>query len=127
MMRRTALVVLLSLLVATAAAVSPAAARPTAENPSDVAADFNHDGFADLAIGAPGENGVAGAVNVLYGAGAGLQGTGAQVFFQVGSRPEAGDRFGSAYVPSAEARWRCPVPTASYAARREQWTRSDKR
>jgi hypothetical protein len=96
MMRRTALVVFFSLLVATAAAVSPAVAQPNAENPSDVAADFNHDGFADLAIGAPGENDVAGAVTVLYGAGAGLPGTGAQVFFQVGSRAEAGDRFGSA-------------------------------
>jgi hypothetical protein len=96
MMRRTALVVLFSLLVATTALVSPALAQPTAENPSDVAADFNHDGFADLAIGAPGENGVAGAVTVLYGAGAGLPGTGAQVFFQVAGIQEAGDRFGSA-------------------------------
>jgi hypothetical protein len=96
-MRRTALVVsLLLLLVAAATTASPAMAQPTASAPSDVAADFNHDGFADLAVGVPGENGVAGAVNVLYGAGAGLSGTGAQAFFQVGGTPEAGDRFGSA-------------------------------
>ena len=96
-MRRTALVVLLVLLVATAAAVSPAMTRPAAADlPSDVAADFNHDGVADLAVGVLGENGVAGAVNVLYGAGGGLSGTGAQAFFQVGGTPEPGDRFGSA-------------------------------
>ena len=95
-MRRTALVVGLLLLVAAAATASPAVAQPTASAPSDVAADFNHDGIADLAVGVPGENDVAGAVNVLYGAGSGLSGTGAQVFFQVGGTPESGDRFGSA-------------------------------
>jgi hypothetical protein len=94
-MRRTALIILF-LLVATVATVSPALAQPTGANPGDVAADFNNDGFADLAVGVPGENGVAGAVNVLYGAGGGLSGTGAQVFFQVGGTPEAGDRFGEA-------------------------------
>jgi hypothetical protein len=61
-----------------------------------VAADFNHDGVADLAIGVPGENDIAGAVNVLYGAGSGLSGTGGQVFFQVGGTAEFLDRFGSA-------------------------------
>jgi FG-GAP repeat len=95
-MRRIALVVLLFLLAAAAATVSPALAQPTASAPSDVAADFNNDGIADLAVGVPGENGVAGAVNVLYGTGAGLSGTGAQVFLQVGGTPESGDRFGSA-------------------------------
>jgi FG-GAP repeat protein len=95
-MRRTALVVGFFGLVAAAATVGPALAQPTASAPSDVAADFNHDGVADLAVGVPGENGVAGAVNVLYGAGGGLSGTGAQVFFQVGGTPEPGDRFGSA-------------------------------
>ena len=64
-MRRIALVVLLFLLAAAAATVSPALAQPTASAPSDVAADFNNDGIADLAVGVPGENGVAGAVNVL--------------------------------------------------------------
>jgi hypothetical protein len=95
-MRRTALVVGLLLLLAAAATASPAVAQPTASAPSDVAADFNHDGIADLAVGVPGENDVAGAVNVLYGAGGGLGGTGAQVFFQVGGTPEPLDRFGSA-------------------------------
>jgi hypothetical protein len=61
-----------------------------------VAADFNHDGFADLAVGVPGENDIAGAVNVLYGAGSGLSGTGGQVFRQVGGRAEFLDRFGEA-------------------------------
>jgi FG-GAP repeat len=95
-MRRTALAIGLLLLVAAVATASPAVAQPTTSAPADVAGDFNHDGFADLAVGVPGENGVAGAVNVLYGAGGGLGGTGAQVFFQVGGTPEAGDRFGSA-------------------------------
>jgi len=96
-MRQTALAVLVVLLVATAAMLSPAVTRPAAADlPSDVAADFNHDGVADLAVGVLGENGAAGAVNVLYGAGGGLSGTGAQVFFQVGGTPEPGDRFGSA-------------------------------
>jgi FG-GAP repeat len=76
--------------------VRPVLVQPTGDNPSDGAADFNHHGFADLAIGVPGENGIAGAVNVLYGAGNGLSGTGAQVFFQVGGTPEPGDRFGAA-------------------------------
>lgn len=85
-----------------AATVSPAVAQPTAASPSDVAADFNNDGVADLAIGVPGEtvgapqNEIAGAVNVLYGAGSGLSGTGAQLFSQVGGTVEFRDRFGEA-------------------------------
>jgi hypothetical protein len=100
-MRRTALVIGLFLLAA-AATVSPAVAQPTAANPSDVAADFNNDGVADLAIGVPGEavggpeKEIAGAVNVLYGAGGGLSGTGAQLFSQVGGVVEFRDRFGEA-------------------------------
>ena len=76
------------------------------------AADFNGDGFADLAIGAPGEDiapavsgaapaADAGAVNVIYGSGFGLSATSTpdQLWFQdspniIGS-PEAGDGFGS--------------------------------
>jgi hypothetical protein len=50
--------------------------------------DFNNDGFADLAIGAPFEDvGTvfdAGAINVLYGSAADLSVTGDQVFFQGG-------------------------------------------
>jgi hypothetical protein len=66
------------------------------------AGDFDNDGFADLAVGVPGEavgsiQG-AGAVNVLYGAAAGLTGTGSQLFTQdspgVPGGAEANDRFG---------------------------------
>jgi hypothetical protein len=68
------------------------------------AGDFNDDGFADLAIGAPGEDvGAvegAGAVTVLWGSAAGLSLTGAYLANQ--DRPgffdqaEENDRFGSA-------------------------------
>jgi hypothetical protein len=87
-MRRIALIALLSLLAAVA---SPAFAHG-----SDVAADFNNDGSADLAVGVPGENGSAGAVNVLYGSAGGLSGARSQVFFQVGGAVEPGDQFGFA-------------------------------
>ena len=65
-------------------------------------ADFNHDGFADLAVGAPFEDvGTipdGGAVNVLYGSAGKLAGVGSQLFTQdspgVGSSAEPGDSFG---------------------------------
>jgi hypothetical protein len=65
--------------------------------------DFNADGFADLAIGVPGESvgaiAGAGAVNVLYGGLNGLVTAGAQFFTQntglVPDTAEAGDGFGS--------------------------------
>jgi hypothetical protein len=61
-------------------------------------ADFNNDGADDLAVGVRDEDvgGTvdAGAVNVLYGSGAGLTGAGAQQFTQVGSAAETGDEFG---------------------------------
>jgi hypothetical protein len=68
------------------------------------AGDFDHDGFADLAIGAPDENAGtianAGAVNVLYGAAGGLTGVGSQILTQnspgVGSAAEPDDNFGYA-------------------------------
>jgi hypothetical protein len=71
---------------------------------ADLNADFNNDGFADLAVGAPGESigsiVNAGAVNVLYGSATGSTGTGSQFFTQntagVGSTAEAGDTFGNA-------------------------------
>ena len=65
-------------------------------------ADFNGDGFTDLAIGVPFEDQTGtddGAVNVIYGSGTGLNQAGNQVWDQdtpgiIGTR-EAGDRFGS--------------------------------
>jgi hypothetical protein len=69
--------------------------------------DFNGDGFADLAIGAPNEsvggNGMAGSLNVIYGSGSRLTSTGNQVWREGTSasgtlqgHPEEGDRFGAA-------------------------------
>jgi hypothetical protein len=67
-------------------------------------ADFNHDGFVDLAVGVPGEDiGAiqgAGAVNVVYGSSDGLTGAGSQLLRQgaggVASSAETDDAFGSA-------------------------------
>src|SRR6185503_11402125 len=86
--------VLVVLLVVLAGTVWPAAngltralaAPGTAAAAGNLQADFNHDGFADLAVGAPFEDlgGLAdgGAVNVVYGSSTGLAGTGSQVFTQ---------------------------------------------
>jgi hypothetical protein len=64
------------------------------------AGDFNNDSFADLAVGALGEDAFttvdAGAVSVLPGSAGGLTRTGGQLFTQVGSEPETGDTFGDA-------------------------------
>lgn len=60
--------------------------------------DVNGDGYADLAIGTPGENSAAGAVTVLYGSAAGLTTKGAVSYTQntagVPGGSENGDRFG---------------------------------
>ncbi len=65
------------------------------------AADFNGDGFTDLAIGVPFEDQAAtndGAVNVIYGAPGGLSAAGNEVWSQggegVAGTAEAGDQFG---------------------------------
>jgi hypothetical protein len=79
---------------------APAAATDT----GSLRADFNHDGFADLAVGVPHDRigGVffAGAVNVFYGSADGLSSTGSRYFSQntpgVGSTAEVPDSFGSA-------------------------------
>ena len=77
---------------------------PTLSSGSSVAAgDFNNDGFTDLAIGVPNEAigsiAVAGAVNVIYGSGAGLTAAGNQMWHQnrpgIGGTSEADDRLGS--------------------------------
>ena len=70
----------------------------------EVRADFNGDGFADLAVGAPGEDGSGsatdiGVVNVLYGSASGLASAGARQFTQTqagGPDDGADDRFGAA-------------------------------
>jgi hypothetical protein len=99
------------LVVVLAATVWPAAGGPAhgsaiapAAAAGSLQADFNNDGFADLAVGVPGEGvGViesGGAVNVLYGTPTGLTGSGSQLFTQdspgVGSAAERFDSFGFA-------------------------------
>src|SRR5437899_991792 len=60
--------------------------------------DFNGDGFADLAIGAPGEDGGAGIVHILYGSSDGLTSDHSQFWRQgspgIGDHSESGDYFG---------------------------------
>lgn len=70
---------------------------------SATSGDFNGDGYADLAVGVPGQDvsgaGAAGAVVVLYGSAAGLIATGAQMWSQDGAildDPGSGDNFGFA-------------------------------
>ena len=62
------------------------------------AGDFGGDGPADLAIGAPGENGFAGVVHVVYGSAAGLVAAGSQLWSQdspgIAGVAEAGDELG---------------------------------
>ena len=72
------------------------------------AGDFNNNGAADLAVGVPheaiGPRFAAGAVNVLYGGGGGLTGTGSQGFWQgaggVAGTAETFDQFGSSLINS---------------------------
>src|SRR3954451_4022032 len=102
---RTKAVVLASLVLVGASFTVPRAeAAAAAEHGTEVSADFNNDGFADVALGVPGENvgaiADAGAVNVLYGTAGGLSAAGNQFWHQnvggVADLAEAGDRFGSA-------------------------------
>lgn len=63
-------------------------------------ADFNGDGCADLAVGAPGEDGATGAVTVLYGSPSGLVTAGSRQLNQdspgIRGDAEPNDRFGMA-------------------------------
>jgi hypothetical protein len=106
-MRRLSMVLILALvaLVCSGACGASAAHGATAAQAAgSLQADFNDDGFIDLAVGVPGEaigaiQG-AGAVNVLYGAAGGLAGAGSQLFSQdsagVAGTAEAFDSFGAA-------------------------------
>jgi hypothetical protein len=75
---------------------------------SGSAADYNGDGFADLAVGTPFESvsgeQLAGAVNVLYGTANGLSAEGNQLWHQdhggVLDQVEDGDLFGSGLAPA---------------------------
>src|SRR6266540_590841 len=100
-MRRSTVFVLLLLLTAAlavpgGAAIGQPGGSAAAAAAASAASDFDNDGFADLAIGVPGENDFAWAVNVLYGSGGGLTSTGAQLFTQVGGADEQSDQFGAA-------------------------------
>ena len=83
-------------------ALGQAAPAAPATDAGSLRADFDGDGFADLAVGAPietvGSLSGAGAVNVLYGSAAGLTGTGSDVFTQntsgVINSAETQDQFG---------------------------------
>jgi hypothetical protein len=71
---------------------------------ASVRADFDNDGFADLAVGVSAEDvgaiGDAGAVNVLYGTAGGLTSSGSQQFTQdspeLPDTAEESDQFGAA-------------------------------
>ena len=67
--------------------------------PAPVKGDFNDDGFADLAVAAPGENAGRGAVHVLLGSASGLKATGSKYFTQdttgIADSQEPGDLFGA--------------------------------
>jgi FG-GAP repeat len=75
--------------------------------------DYSHDGFSDLAVGAPGEavgsRAAAGAVSVLYGSGGGLRHGPKQLFTQdsagVAGLAEPGDRFGAALASGRYNDW----------------------
>jgi hypothetical protein len=88
-----------------ASAVDFEATRAVQGGGAGLRADFNGDGAADLAIGAPGEGlgpgqASAGVVHVLYGSAGGLTAAGSQLWSQdspgVAGVAEAGDGFGGA-------------------------------
>jgi len=93
------------------------------------AADFNRDGYTDLAVGVPSEEvsgqGSAGAVNVLYGSSGGLSAANDRMFHQdsalITDSAEAGDQFGRALAAgdfdgNGYADLAIGVPNENYAA-----------
>src|SRR6266511_3071836 len=103
-MRRTAIVLVLTVMAAALPVVRGVAKDAPAGSAAgpNVWADFDNDGFVDLAVGTPSEDvGTtvnAGAVTVLYGSAAGLSATGSQQFTQdtagVPDAVEGDDHFG---------------------------------
>src|SRR6266508_552874 len=105
-MRRTAIVLVLMVMAAALPVVRVVAKDAPAGSAAgpNVWADFDNDGFVDLAVGTPSEDvGTivdAGAVTVLYGSAAGLTGAGSQQFTQdtpgIVGAAETDDGFGEA-------------------------------
>lgn len=100
------IVALILVLTAAWMPVAPPAAAIEYAAPGFPFADFNNDGFGDLAVGAPGE-GIgsvrdAGAVHVFYGSAGGVSGF-SQLFHQatanVDGVPQTGDHFGQSLAP----------------------------
>jgi hypothetical protein len=97
---------------ASGAARNPATTQAAAAG--SLQADFNNDGFVDLAVGVPGEDvGAvmeAGAANVAYGAAGGLTATGSQLFTQdtpgMPDTAEGNDGFALALAASGPQRGR---------------------
>ena len=109
-MRRFAFAFLASLALVASPITSAAPGSPrSGEAPlSGPQADYNGDGFADLAVGIPYETvsgkSTAGAVNVLYGTAGGLTVTGTQLWHQdspgVRNQVSTGDYFGDPIAPA---------------------------
>jgi hypothetical protein len=103
-MNRREILVIFSCFFLISSGSSLAEAHVTATTGIRVGADFNGDGFDDLAVGVPGEDvgtiADAGAVNVINGSPAGLTAGGNKRWGQntagIGDASEAGDEFGSA-------------------------------
>ena len=97
-MRRIPVVLVLILAATVWPVTSGLAHRPSATHAAadgSLQADFDNDGFPDLAIGVVGEDaGGEGAVNVLYGTPTGLSGAGGQFFTQDQPRGARGCRAG---------------------------------
>jgi disulfide bond formation protein DsbB len=108
-MRRLAFVVLVVALFSSAAE-GPSASASGSRNAPLVGprADYNGDGFADLAVGIPSETvsgkSLAGAVNVIYGTARGLSASGTQLWHQdrsgIRNSVNEGDYFGYSLAPA---------------------------